>query len=108
MLDLRNENVPASWLLARLCEEAGICIHDPETNPIEIHAATYDVENGLRVTDEHGRTFRLRPVAESLSELRGLAGRVLVALNVMDMNGDEAKSIVRNLAARVLEGTRCS
>lgn len=60
------KTLPAFDLVAYLCMEARVCIHDPETNPIEIHAATWDVHNGLLVTDEHGKTFRLRVTAEEI------------------------------------------
>ena len=60
------QTVPAFWLIARLCEEAGVCLHDAETKPVEIHAATWDVDNGLVVQDEVGRKYRLKVKAKQL------------------------------------------
>ncbi len=56
----------AHWLVARLCEEAGVCLHDEEGNSVQIHAATYDVISGLLVQDEAGNRFRLRVTEEPL------------------------------------------
>lgn len=53
------------YLVARLAEEAGVCLTGNEIgNRVEIHKATYDVVNGLLVTDRAGKTFRLKVTAE--------------------------------------------
>ncbi len=54
------KTVPASWLLERLCVEADVCIHCPGENEVEMHAATYEVGQGVLVTDANGNVFRLR------------------------------------------------
>lgn len=63
----------ATYLVARLAEEAGVCIErddksgeieaDP-TNRALLERAEYDVVNGLVVTDRHNRRWRLRVTAE--------------------------------------------
>jgi hypothetical protein len=59
------EYTTLAWLTGRLCEEAGVCLTgDTEGNRVEIHAATYDVIKGLRVSDGKGHTYRLRVTAE--------------------------------------------
>lgn len=60
-------NSLASYLVARLCDEAGVCQTGNEYgNTVDLHCATYDVENGLVVTDGKGRRFRLKIEAEEL------------------------------------------
>ena len=61
--------VDAGYLVALLCAEARVCLSsDTEarsfSNQMDVRGATYDVQNGLRVTDKDGVTYRLRVVAE--------------------------------------------
>jgi hypothetical protein len=58
------KTVPAGELVGWLCLEADVCIHCPGENDIEMHAATYQMDQGLRVTDANGNIFRLRVQAE--------------------------------------------
>jgi hypothetical protein len=58
--------VEAAYLVARLCEEAGVCLHDAEGNRVLLEAATWEFGRGLVVTDGQGRSFRLRVTAEPL------------------------------------------
>lgn len=66
LLDVGNID-HLTWLLAKLCQEARVCLHDPETNPIEIHGAWYHVETGLVVKDRQGRLYRLEVTAHRTS-----------------------------------------
>lgn len=57
----------AACLLHFLCLEANVCRHDEVYgNLVQMEAATYAVDEGLVVTDEHGSRFRLRVTAEPL------------------------------------------
>jgi hypothetical protein len=67
-INLQDKDAWTHYLVARLCEEAGVCLHDEETNKVEIHAATYDCIFGLMVQDEHGQKFRLKVRAERITQ----------------------------------------
>ena len=41
-----------------------MCIHCPGENDVQMHAASYEVGQGLLVTDANGNVFRLRVHAE--------------------------------------------
>jgi hypothetical protein len=58
------KTVPAGDLVAWLCLEADLCIHCPGENDIQMHAATYHMDEGLQVADTNGNVFRLRIQAE--------------------------------------------
>ncbi len=66
-IDLIKYPCDGFYLTARLCEEAGVCLHDDLGNRVEIHEATYERGQGLRVTDEEGRTFRLKVFAKRVT-----------------------------------------
>lgn len=59
------------YLVARLAEDAGVCLTGNEIgNRVEIHKATYNVVEGLLVTDREGKTFRLKVTAEEIDRHR--------------------------------------
>lgn len=55
--DLARYNFPAFTLVAQLCREAKVCLTDD--NEVSIVDASYDVDNGLCVTDLQSVQWRL-------------------------------------------------
>ncbi len=64
-VDLTQPEVSALNLVAWLCIEARVCLHDDMGNKVQVDAAQWDLDDGLIVTDEHGQRWHLRITAES-------------------------------------------
>ncbi len=73
-LDLLNSEkgvVPASYLVARLCEEAEVCLDDAEGNRVLMMKASFTVGRGLVVVDREGKHWRLRITAVPEKDVLG-------------------------------------
>ncbi len=67
--DPPSVSVGAAYLVGCLCIEAGVCLHDPQGNVVEMAASTFAVDEGLLVKDNRGQWFRLRVTAIPLNGL---------------------------------------
>lgn len=54
------------YLIAKLAQEADCCIIDNETKEVAIIESTWDIDNGLVITDMDGQKYRLRVAAYPL------------------------------------------